>query len=236
MPKRTILNKNSFFYPFFFQISTLVCLLLTPTAFALPEPEWNTWYDKGDISISYLKDNTGDITIKASVMTKSTLSAFILFLQDTDHIPKWLDNANKSTVIEQISKNENVFITHFDGFWPVKPRNMVIQTQYVQASDMSIRITSVDAGQQYPQISNSIRVKVNYANWQIKPLNDNQSILIQYQLSVNPNLSLPNTFVRSLTLNSMKETLSNIQQQLPKSNWQDFELDGINDPPFNKVK
>lgn len=232
MPKRTILNKNSLFHIFFIQITIILCLLLSKSALALTKPHWTTWYNKDDISISYLKENTGDISIKASVKTKSTLSAFILFLQDTDNIPQWLDNAHKSTVIEQINKNENIFITHFDGFWPVKPRNMVIQTKYLQQSDNSIHIESIDAGQQIKPTPNSIRIKVNYANWKIIPLSDNQSISIQYQLSVNPNLSLPNALVRSLTLNSMKKTLKNIQQQLPKSSWQDFKLDGINDPLF----
>lgn len=232
MPKRTILNKNSLFHLFFTQITIILCLLLSTSALAFTKPQWNTWYDKDDISISYLKENTGNISIKASVKTKSTLSAFILFLQDTDNIPQWLDNAHKSTVIEQINKNENIFITHFDGFWPVKPRNMVIQTKYLQQSDNSIHIESIDASQQIKPTPNSIRIKVNYANWKIIPLSDNQSISIQYQLSVNPSLSIPNALVRSLTLNSMKKTLQNIQQQLPKSHWQDFKLDGINDPPF----
>ncbi|MFD2166833.1 hypothetical protein ACFSJY_11250 [Thalassotalea euphylliae] len=194
------------------------------------ENEWRLVRSNDVINIWQSKSKADGIsTIKAELTTKSTLSGFLLFLQDTANIPNWLDNSDYSEIIAQLTPTRNVFITQFEGVWPVKSRNMVIETEYVQNDDFSIDIFVQDASTKAEQISDSIRVTVNQAHWHIKPIIDS-GIQIQYQFSVDPNGAIPDWLVNKMTLDSVWKTLNNIHQQLPSSSWQDFSISNIEEP------
>ena len=135
----------------------------------------------------------GIVSVKAELIVHSSLSGFLLFLQDTRHIPAWLDNAKASQIITQYSENKNLFITQFKEQWPVKARHMVIQTEYRQNYDGTIDIfvfDALNADLSSFDLSDSIRVTVNHAHWLIKAV----SAQIYHQFSVNPNGNLDSNF------------------------------------------
>ncbi|REL35459.1 START domain-containing protein [Thalassotalea euphylliae] len=165
--------------------------------------------------------------IKAELTVRSSLSGFLLFLQDYDNIPNWLDNAYHSELISQESPTRNIFITYFEGIWPVKPRDMVIDTEFTQQSDLSINIHVKDAGNEVPLSDDIVRVSVLHANWLIKPIERLGYIHIAYEFSVDPNGAIPVWLVNQMTVNSVWQTMRNIEQQLPASQWQQFHINSI---------
>lgn len=190
--------------------------------------DWVLWSNEPSIRLYYASPNHSNlIQIKASLHVDSSLAAFLLFIQDTEHTPTWLDNAYDSKIIKQISHNENIFITYFNGVWPISPRNMVLKTYFSQQSDHSVVITSEDAGDYVPQIENSVRIAVNQATWHITPSPRQRNINIDYYLAVDPKVDLPNKVVLELSLSSMQRTLKNIIAQLPSSKWQAYQLSNI---------
>lgn len=205
--------------------------LYLPLVFSqnIPPSSWTNYLGEESTTIDYRHyPNSKLIEVKSRFIVKSTLSGFLLFLQDTDNIPNWLDNAYQSEIIKHISTNENIFITHFNGIWPVKPRNMVIQTRYYQDKELTIHINVSDASGHAKIIDNSIRVTMIKAHWQVKPIAKN-TLDITYQFIVDPNGAVPKWLVNKLTLSSIKQTLINIKQQLPISPWQEFKINGISE-------
>ncbi|WP_448555508.1 START domain-containing protein [Thalassotalea montiporae] len=165
--------------------------------------------------------------IRAELTVRSSLSGFLLFLQDYDNIPNWLDNAYHSELISQESPTRNIFITYFEGIWPVKPRDMVIDTEFTQQPDLSINIDVKDASNEIPLSNDIVRVSVLHANWLIKPIERLGYIHIAYEFSVDPNGAIPVWLVNQMTVNSVWQTMRNIEQQLPASQWQQFHINSI---------
>lgn len=58
---------------------------------------WTLWKENEAIKIYYRKlDDTPLIEMKVNATIKFTLSGFLLFIQDTDNIPNWLDNVKQA--------------------------------------------------------------------------------------------------------------------------------------------
>ncbi|MCH2058341.1 MAG: hypothetical protein MK214_17365 [Thalassotalea sp.] len=210
---------------------------------------WRLERSKENLKIYSAKSDVGSIlSIKAELEVESTLSGFLLFLQDTENIPSWLDNANHSQVLSQISQNKNRFVTYFDGVWPVKPRHMVIESEIVQNDDLSIDIfvtdsTFKDDGEkQIAEDRKSIKITVHRAHWHISPIAkenhnatsqatpQNTRLLIAYQFQADPNGALPSWLVNRMTVSSIFTTMNNLAYLLPLSEWQQYQIPHINEP------
>lgn len=214
---------------------------------------WRLERSKENLKIYIAKSEVGSIlSIKAELEVESTLSGFLLFLQDTENIPNWLDNANHSQVLSQISQNKNRFVTYFDGVWPVKPRHMVIESEIVQNDDLSIDIFVTDSNfkdegeKQVAENKKSIKITVHRAHWHISPITktkaktnhnatsqdtpQNTRLLIAYQFQADPNGALPSWLVNRMTVSSIFTTMNNLAYLLPLSEWQQYQIPHINEP------
>lgn len=194
-------------------------ILLTKPVFA-NDLSWHVWQENSDLSVVYRPSQFHDsIEIKAQARLNSSLAGFIYFLEDLDNLPNWLDNADSAVMINQISANENVFVTRFKGIWPISARDMVVHTHYWQNDDLSIEIAVTDASELIAKNKNSVRMKVLSAHWTIIPTSPNQ-LAITYQFSVDPKGNLPQWLIKPMTLKGIWATLENLQAQLPDSTWQ----------------
>ncbi len=215
----------------------------------VPIAQWRLERSKENLKIYSAKNEGGStLSIKAELQVKSTLSGFLLFLQDTENIPNWLENANHSQVLTQISQNKNRFVTYFDGVWPVKPRHMVIESEIVQNDDLSIDIFVTDSAfkdeeeKQVTENKKSIKITLHHAHWQISPIirtkNDDNTqdaqqtnrLLITYQFQADPNGALPKWLVNRMTVTSIFNTMNNLAYLLPNSEWQNYQIPHINEP------
>ena len=218
----------------FLQLAVLMAILLLPCQVFPQSLQWQMTrtFDSEDSKIKVWRSKEkqqGIVSVKAELVVNSTLSGFLLFLQDTDNIPLWLDNAKSSQILKQFTENKNLFVTYFDKQWPVSARHMIIQTEYRQNYDGSIDIYVMDAVEfdnELIEASESIRVSVNHAHWFIKAISPSQ-IKITYQFSVNPNGNIPNWVANNVTISSVFRTMKNLSQQLPQSQWQKHTLTNI---------
>ena len=215
--------------------------------------QWRLERSKENLKIYSAESDVGSIlSIKAELEVESTLSGFLLFLQDTENIPNWLDNANYSQVLSQISQSKNRFVTYFDGVWPVKPRHMVIESEIVQNDDLSIDIFVTDSNfkdegeKLVAENKKSIKITVHHAHWHISPITtakaksnhnatsqdtpQNTRLLIAYQFQVDPNGALPSWLVNRMTVSSIFTTMNNLAYLLPISEWQQYQIPHINEP------
>ncbi|WP_286266900.1 START domain-containing protein [Thalassotalea atypica] len=239
MPEKFILKKNTIFQPIFLFFIIFSSFFINASDSSSTITPWELWKKQDDIHLFYYiynskaNDSTNDenINIKAQFTVKSSLSGFLLFIQDTENIPSWLENAYESKIIRQVNQHENVFVTYFSSIWPSQPRHMVLQSKIVQHDDFSIEIISKDAGTHATEKHGSIQMKVEEARWLITPLAENGLQRIDYTLRVNPKGDIPLSVLNQLALDSMLSTIMNIKSQLPKSRWQAFDLQHIKELP-----
>ncbi|NMP32441.1 hypothetical protein HII17_12790 [Thalassotalea sp. M1531] len=214
------------------RIKSILFLLITVSSIA-NSAQYDWQLARSSDTIKIYKAQTKDSNfahVRAELTTYSSLSGFLLFLQDYKNIPNWLDNANNALLIRQITPSRNLFVTHFDGIWPVKPRNMVIETEYIQQPNLSIDIYVQDASDKTEQFQNSIRIKVQHAHWHIAPQQEQGLIKINYQFNVDPKGSAPSWLVNKMTISSVWNTMQKIEQLLPNSPWQNFHITHIEEP------
>lgn len=219
-----------------------------------PVLTWKVWKKNNQIEVSYRSslikndDNIPLLEIKATLNVDSSLSAFLLFLQDVENTPKWLVNAKKSEITHQISVQENQFYVEFKGFWPIKERLLFIQSRYWQNKDLSVNIAIEDARdniiyQYYPKENNDIiKVNIHQAHWKLTPrLRINTSmktvnqLQIEYQFIADVGGNIPQWLVRHFSLKSIWKSMRNINRQLPQSSWQQHHIPHIIELS-NKIK
>ena len=190
---------------------------------------WTLWKKSKNLTVEYR--DTSDktlIEIRAKATINSSLSAVLLFLQDTKSIPNWLHNTRESIIIKEISARENISIITFDAFWPIKAREMIIHSQYWQNNDLSVEVAIEDVGKNYQQYGSDDVIQINIvsAHWNIYPKLNN-TLDIEHTIIANPNGSIPNWLANHIALKSMWKTLVNINNQLPKSPYQQQHLANI---------
>ena len=240
MPEKFILKKNTIFQTIFLIFIVLASFFTKANNNSSTSAPWMIWKEQGDIQLSYYTEeeksnaeaHDRNINIRAQFTVKSSLSGFLLFIQDTDNVPSWLDHAYESKVIKQINRYENVFVTYFSSIWPTEPRHMVLQTKIIQHDNFTIEILSKDAGTKATRKKGSIQMEVLEAHWLITPLKHDGLQRIDYTLRVNPKGDIPMPLLNQLALDSMSSTITNIKSLLPNSPWQAFQVQGIKELPI----
>ena len=178
---------------------------------------WQVWRQDTELKVSYRTSQYNDLLeIKAQAQVASSLAGFMYFLEDLALLPVWLDNAESAKIINQITANENIFITRFKGLWPVSAREMVVHSHYWQNDNLSVEIAVKDASDSIIDTKNTIRMQVLKAHWLVVPTKTSQ-IEISYQFIVDPKGNIPQWLTKPMTLNGIWTTLNNIREQLPNS-------------------
>jgi len=211
---------------------------------------WKTWKENNQQSVSYRsividKHNGTDghiatrqlIEVKATAKVNSSISAFLLFIQDVDNTPNWLVNASKSKIIKQYSATENSFYITLAKIWPLQARVLLLHSTYWQNSDLSIEINLVDDMLNLNEptkfiadlnIDEYLPVKIHSAHWKITPklINDNDQplkqteLFIEYVFIADGRGDTPKWLADHLALKSIWKSMRNIRRQLPDEKWQ----------------
>lgn len=197
---------------------------LTPI---LDNKGWRLWRESQALSL-YYRDfkNTPLIEVKVQAKLTSSLAGFLLFLQDYPMIPNWLERAESSELIRQISDTENLFITRFKGVWPISKREMIIRSQYWQNPDLSVELKAQDASHELGITNDIIRIKLIRSHWMLKPITKGQ-LLVTHTIMADPKGCLPIWLVNQVSLRAMWASLQAMQQQLPLSPWQSMTIPWI---------
>jgi len=219
------LNNWPFFTFHFISITLLLVVFFSISAAASnlknsEEVLWTTWKESKQVKVSYLTlKNSPLIELKVESTVRSSLSGFLLFIQDTDNMPLWLDNASSSRVLKELSLQENIFVVNFNSFWPVSERYMVINSRHWQNEDLSIEIQAIDSNSQEYLQNDMIKIELIKAHWLIQP-STNGNIHLTYSVIADPKGVIPFWLMKRVSLNSLWKTMNNISEQLPVSTWQ----------------
>lgn len=218
-----------------FSINRIWCVIISylfSSFFVLAEQSepyyrWKVWRQNPELQIQYRDREDGLIEINATFNATSTLSGFLLFIQDLNSIENWVAQSEKSEYLENISSNEFIFKTYFSPLWPIKKRILIVHSRHQQIEDGAIKITLEDASNSYPDNNkDTVTAKLIQGSWKIKALNENE-LSGQYNLVINPMGDIPLWLAKQASLSSMWQTLINLQTLLPDSKWQKIKVPNI---------
>ena len=131
-----------------------------------PIHPWKTWKKSKNLSVSSRVSTIDNLTeIKATALVNSSLSGFLLFIEDVNNTPNWLTNANHSEVISQLSATESIFIVTFSAIWPLKARHLQLHSTYWQNNDLSVEIQLQDDFSIDMAHSDAVRIKFYNGHW-----------------------------------------------------------------------
>lgn len=196
-----------------------------------PEYPWKQWKKSKNLSVSS-RVSTIDtlIEIKATALVNSSLSGFLLFIQDVNNTPTWLSNASSSKVVKHFSATEHIFTVNFSAIWPLKPRHLQLHSHYWQNSDLSVEIQLKDDFSVDVEHSNAVRVKFYEGHWLLTPILNNKQqkqLIIEYTFIADNGGEMPKWFADQLALKSILKSMKNMSLQLPQSKWQQQSIPGI---------
>lgn len=207
------------------------CIAKTTSLTPTPELPWKIWKESKYLSISSRNSTIDElIEIKATALVNSSLSGFLLFIQDVNNTPTWLTNASSSEVIKQLSSTEHIFTVNFSAFWPLKPRHLQLHSHYWQNDDLSVEIQLKDDFSMDIAHSNAVRVKFYEGHWLLTPILNNKQqkqLIIEYTFIADNGGEMPKWFADQLALKSTLKSMKKMSLQLPHSKWQQQTLPGI---------
>ncbi len=198
------------------------------------ENHWQIWAEKQNITVSYRTDISTQLKeIKASIIVDSTLSAFLLFLQDINNTPNWLVNAQQNSLIKQPAENEHIFTIAFAKIWPFKKRLLSVHSIYWQNKDLSVEIALSEYKKQRISIKTLeefVLITLYKAHWKITPKLTPQGktqLYIDYTFIADGAGNSPTWLANHFTLKSIYKSMKNLKAQLPNSVYQKQTLPSI---------
>ncbi|WP_295891981.1 START domain-containing protein [uncultured Vibrio sp.] len=194
-------------------VPLLLCsLLLSSTLFASPGLHWQFVKTEDGITLHTRPHSDGLIEIRAQMFITTSYSAFLLLLEDSEHVPKWIDNVSKSQVLRQISPTENIVYTEFKAPWPALDRDMVTYSRYYFEEGAFILFIK-DAPNMLTEQTGYIRITDVKAQWKLEKLT-NGITHIEYVAFANPAGVLPDWLVNKLALNSALKTFQGLRAEI----------------------
>jgi hypothetical protein len=227
--------------PLFIPLLLFNCLFCANAS----ETPWKIWKDNNSQSVSYrpaiIEGNIDKklIEIRATAIVRSSLSGFLVFLQDVDNTQNWLVNASESKIIRQYSAQENSFYIKLSKIWPLQPRILMLHSIYWQNDDLSVEIKLTDANSlsvkdymllHVDNFDDYLQVKTHSAHWRIIPKrskDEGTDITIEYVFIVDSRGDTPTWLADHFTLKSIWKTMRNIRRLLPEEKFQQQTVKGI---------
>ncbi|MGC9461379.1 START domain-containing protein [Vibrio genomosp. F10] len=187
-------------------------LLLAAPSVASPLVAWQFVKTEDGITLHSRPHTNGLVEIRAQMFITTRYSSFLLLLEDTEHVPNWIDNVKKSQVLKQISPTENAVYTQFQAPWPARDRDMVTYSRYYFDHGAFFLLIK-DAPSMLAKQPNYIRISDVKALWKLEKLS-NGTTHIEYVAFANPSGVLPHWLINKLSINSALKTFQGLRNEI----------------------
>ena len=195
------------------------------------ELPWTQWKKSTNLSVSSRVSTIDKLTeIKTTAIVNSSLSGFLLFIEDVNNTSAWLTNATSSKIVKQLSATDHIFTVNFSAIWPLKPRHLQLHSHYWQNDDLSVEIKLKDDFSLDIEHSDAVRIKFYEGHWLLTPIINNKrqkQLIIEYRFIADNGGEMPKWFADQLALQSILKSMKQMSQQLPQSKWQQQTKPGI---------
>ncbi|MCJ2376793.1 START domain-containing protein [Vibrio sp. ZSDZ34] len=164
------------------------------------------------ITLYQREHQDGLVEIRVDARIRTSFSAFMLMLEDTKRVPRWLHNVNSTQVLAQLSPTENIVYTTFFAPWPATNRDMVTYSSY-RSNDAQLILDIQDASTYLPTQPGYIRITNVRSKWVLTKLSGNETLIV-YTAFANPNGALPTWLVNDLARDGAIKTFQGLKKEI----------------------
>lgn len=174
-----------------------------------------------DSKTSALDSFKGVVTIPAS------LTSLVTVLDDTKAYTRLLHDCKKAQVIKEIGNNQAIKYIVTNMPWPVKDRDMVVQSVLTQNKQTKQVVIAMKATPKLLAISpNKVRIKNMTGRWILKPVNKTSTV-VTYEMNVDPGGSLPKWLVNTIAVDIPFFTLENLRTLVKQEKYQNISMPNV---------
>lgn len=196
-----------------FLFAVVLTLLALPSV--AEDATWTSLKTKAGISLSYRYNPT--LEVKASAFYPGKPESFLLLLQDTGSVRRWLKQSQDARLLDGSTDKVWKVYTRFKAVWPVSPRDMVTCADLIKQHN-SLLIEITDCSDLVPQTKDYVRIRDVKAVWTLTA--KAQGFELQYQGKANPGGDLPDWLVKQLTLSSLRSSFIAFKTELKRPKYQ----------------
>lgn len=179
----------------------------------------------------YTKDleNTNIKELKSVFQVKSSLSALVALLNDSQSFPQWAYRCGACSTLKKISDTEFIRYQTVVAPWPVDDRDFVVNVKVNQEplSKIVTQTVSIFSGF-IPEKEGFERIKIFKGLWTLSPLK-NGFINVEYQLLVDPGGSIPAWLVNMSAVEGPIENAVSMKTMLLKDKYKNAVLSYIHE-------
>jgi hypothetical protein len=180
----------------------------------------------------YTKDleNTNIKELKAIFQVKSSLSALVALLNDSESFPQWAYRCGDCSTLKRISESEFIRYQTVVAPWPVDDRDFVVKVKVQQDPLSKVVTQSVIVFLGFiPEKIGFERIKIFKGLWTLSPLK-NGFVNVEYQLLVDPGGSIPAWLVNMSAVDGPIENAVSMKTMLLKDKYKNVVLAYIHEP------
>ena len=179
-------------------------------------PNWELVEDDAGIKVWGLDIPDRDLPgFRGITMVNATIDELLLELLDFKHHSDWMWNTTQSRMLKQISETRAVIYNMVNAPWPVKDRDMVMDSDYRFTPDhkaLTLRFKETDIVK-VPVPSRVVRVpRISgfYRFWSESPARTN----VLYQVEVDIGGNVPNVSAKRYARKLPYETLKALRERV----------------------
>lgn len=210
-------------------IKTLVLMILVClSAHCLAkESEWVKKLDKDGIIVYTSKVEGSELdAFRATVEVESSLSAIVALLRDYDHYPKWMYRTSSAKLLKK-EGNQSFVYTVSEAPWPVKSRDNINSTRFVQNPDNKEILISIKAVPDFlPEKKEYIRIPEAVGYWKMTPTGRNK-VSITYQMKTDSGGNLPAWLANMAVTQAPYQILSSLRDEIKKPKYRSAKIEGL---------
>lgn len=174
---------------------------------------WTLKKDKDAIKV-YTRDaeNSAFKSVKVTCTIPGTLSQLTALLLDVSAHERWVYSTKSSYLVQQVTKNRQIYYSELDLPWPLANREIVVVMNIVQDAVSKVLSVNIDnAENKIPVKSGTVRVPASSVRWKVTPLKG-ALLSIEYFGQADPGGSVPGWVANPFTTKGPFETFKRLRQ------------------------
>ena len=176
--------------------------------------KWELSKDKDGIKVYTRQHEGSEIKeFKAVTIVTAKMNSLESLIDKVSEYPDWQANITSAKVLKQVNKNEQTIYCTSDVPWPVKDRDIVLQSKKA-VSEKGIVVYKITSLPDYiKEKEDFLRIRDANGKWQFVP-KEGGKIEVTYQFYGDPAGSLPNWLINMFIVDGPYDTLINLKKEL----------------------
>src|SRR5476651_1423763 len=211
------------------RILATLCLVFTVAA-CFAADDWKLSVNKDGIKI-YTRPivNSKLKAIKVECNLSVRPSQLVKVIMDIDNSGQWVYHSKTAYVVRQVSASELYYYSEVSVPWPAQNRDYIAHINVSQ--NPKTKVITIDAPclpGMVPVKPNAVRISNSIGKWTIAPI-DNNTIIVEYQLEVDPAGAIPAWLINLFATEGPLKTFERLKLQLQKPEYKNVKLGFVED-------